>query len=291
MVHRKLDQQLRSGDIIGGYLLQDRLGEGAMGVVYRAIRLKDQLVVALKLMQPSLATDATYQRRFAHEARLASQIHHPHLVQVVESGEAIGRQFMAVAYVPGTSLGTVIERKGALAVPDAVRLAGEIGSALDALHEGGILHRDVKPPNVLIDGAGRYLLSDFGLAKGRALTALTRPGQLIGTLGYMAPEIVRGDPAQRASDVYSLGCMVFEALVGRTPFGSKRGFQIAAAHLGEPPPDPATLRTDLTRDLAAAVLEALRKDPAERPSSGRAYARSLLTAADRRHAIDPTGYA
>lgn len=291
MVHRKLDQPLRSGDIIGGYLLQDRLGEGAMGVVYRAVRLKDQLVVAIKLMQPSLATDATYQRRFAHEARLASQIRHAHLVQVVDSGEAIGRQFMAVAYVPGTSLGTVINRDGALPVSEALRLAEEIGSALDALHEGGILHRDVKPPNVLIDNAGTYLLSDFGLAKGRALTALTRPGELIGTLEYMAPEIVRGDPAQRASDVYSLGCMVFEALVGRTPFGSKRGFQIAAAHLGESPPNPRTMRMDLTESISAAVLEALRKDPAERPPSGRAYARLLQAAADGRHAIDPSGYA
>ncbi|MBA2634265.1 MAG: serine/threonine protein kinase [Chloroflexi bacterium] len=285
------DQQLRSGDIIGGYLLQDRLGEGAMGVVYRAIRLEDQLVVALKVMQPSLSLDPTYQRRFAHEARLAAEIRHPHLVSVVDSGEAVGRQFMAVAYVPGTSLAALIEGRGALALADAIRLAEEIGSALDALHAGGILHRDVKPPNVLIDNVGKNYLSDFGLAKGRALTALTRPGELIGTLEYMAPEIVRGDPAEPASDVYSLGCLVYEAMVGRTPFGSKRGFQIAAAHLGEPPPDPSELRGELGRGLAAAVLEALRKDPSERPSGGLEYARSLRSAADGRHEVDATGYA
>lgn len=140
------------------------------------------------------------------------------------------------------------------------------------------MHRDIKPANVLFDGEGVAMLTDFGLAKGRAYTVLTRPGQVMGTLDYLAPELIRGQPATVATDVYALGCVAFECLEGRPPFGDKGAFQVGLAHLEEPPPVPGAARTDVPPQLPAAILAALEKDPERRPATAGTYA-SLLRAA------------
>jgi serine/threonine-protein kinase len=265
------------GQRVGPYELRAELGEGAMGVVFLAER-DDGVAVALKVLRRVLGSDAVYTRRFAHEARAAQEVVHRHLVPVLDAGEADGYRYLAVAYVEGQTLEARLAADGRLAVTEAVKLAAEIGGALDALHTGGLVHRDVKPSNVMIDLGGSASLTDFGLAKGPAYTVLTRPGQVMGTLDYLAPELLAGGEALPASDLYALGCMVFECLAGAAPFADRTVFEIGLAHLSEEPPDPCAARTDCPPDLTWAVRQALAKDPADRPPSGTAYANMLAVA-------------
>jgi serine/threonine protein kinase len=265
--HRR---EIAVGDMLGGYRLEEQLGEGAMGLVFRAVRESDGVTVALKVLKVSLSEDDTYKQRFLHEARAAADVRHENLVPIVEAGEIDGRHFLAVEYVAGPTLAQRIESGGPLPVDALVRLAEEVGAALDALHERELVHRDVKASNVLL-ADGTALLTDFGLAKGPAYTVLTRPGQVLGTLEYLAPELIRGEPATRASDLYALGCMVYECATGKTPFGDRSMFEVGMAHLDEEPGDPGAGRDDWPAALSAAVLEALRKDAELRPPSAAAY--------------------
>jgi serine/threonine protein kinase len=270
-------QELEVGQTFGHYRLESLLGEGAMGLVFRATREDGQEPVALKVMRAQLNDDDVFSRRFRHEARAMGEIEHESLVPIVEAGEIDGRNFLAVAYVEGGSLADRL-REGPLPVADALRLAGELAGGLDALHARGVLHRDIKAANVLFGADGRAMLTDFGLARGRAYTVLTKPGQVVGTLDYLAPELIRGRPATPASDIYAFGCTIFECLTGRTPFADKTLLQIGLAHLDEPPPDPATLRLEVSPDLGRAALAALEKEPERRPESAGAYASLLLRA-------------
>lgn len=275
-------RELQIGDRLGGYRLDDPLGEGGMGLVFRAVREASGETVALKVLKLELSDDEVFRRRFKQEARAAAEVKSRHLVPILEAGEADGRDFLAVQYVDGETLDERLKTAGPLSVDDAVRLARELGAGLDALHAAGIVHRDIKASNVMIDREGSALLTDFGLAKGRAYTVLTRPGQVMGTLDYLAPELIKGQAAQAASDVYALGCTVFECVTGRTPFADKTMFQVGLAHLEEPPPDPATLRDDLSTSFCKAVLWALEKEPEKRPPSASAYATMLQVSAQRR---------
>src|SRR5262249_52038114 len=213
-------------------------------------------------------------------ARSAAEVRHPNLVPIVDAGEVEGRQFLASAYIRGRTLEDRIVREGPLDVDELVRVVSELADGLNALHERDLVHRDVKSANVLISEDGTVLLTDVGLAKGRAYTVLTRPGQVMGTLEYLAPEVIKGHPATVATDVYALGCVAFECAAGQTPFGDRTGLQIAMAHLGGDPHDPGAGRADWPSGLSAAVLEALAKEPAERPSA-RAYAEGLRAASRR----------
>ena len=265
--------ELAAGDELGDYVLEERLGEGGMGLVFRATRRSDSASVAVKVMKAELVDDETSHRRFVHEARAAADVQHEFLVPIYEVGDVDGRQFLVVAYVPGPTLEERIRTEGALATEEAARVARAIGSALDALHEHEIVHRDVKAANVLFRD-DTPLLTDFGLAKGSSYTVLTKPGAVIGTLEYMAPELIKGAPATPASDIYALGCLVYQCIAGKTPFGDRSVFEVGIAHLDEEPPSP----TDVPA-LSAAVLAALRKEPTERPTSGVEYAASIERAA------------
>lgn len=268
----------RRGERIGPFVVEDEIGAGGMGVVLLARRESDGLEVALKLLRPELAEDATYRARFLHEARAARTVTAPHLVPIVDAGEIDGRQYIATRYVPGRSLEELVREQRMLADTAVAQIVREIGSALDALHAHDIVHRDVKPSNVLIDADGNAMLTDFGLAKGSAYTVLTLPGQVVGTVGYLAPELVRGGPSDPRSDMYALGCLAYEALCGHPPFAAMRTFQLLSAHLNEPPPPPTDDRPDVSPQFGAALLLALEKDPALRPSSGAAYADMLAAA-------------
>jgi serine/threonine-protein kinase len=197
---------------------------------------------------------------------------------VLEAGEAEGRSYLAVAYVRGRSLEARIQEEGALPLGDIVRLTTEVAAGLDALHRLDLIHRDIKPSNIMLDEEGSAMLTDFGLAKGRAYTVLTKPGQVMGTLDYLAPELIKGRPAGPTSDVYALGCVVFECLAGRAPFAHKSVFQVGVAHLEEEPPDPCAERSDAPEGLSWAVVRALEKDPAKRPPTATAYAQMLRLA-------------
>jgi serine/threonine-protein kinase len=250
---------------VGPYRLEEPIGEGAVGTVYRATR-EDGRMVALKLLREELAGDAVYRRRLAREARVAATIHHPHLVEVVEFGEDAGVPYLAARYVDGPSL----QRRLAaapLAIEGVLHVVSGVGAGLTALHRRGLVHRDVKPANVMLDRDGRALLTDFGLAKGPALTALTRTGVTVGTPQYLAPELIDGTAdATPASDVYSLGCLLFACLAGRPPFTGSL-MEVAFAQLEEEPPDPCAGRDDTPAEVAAVVLSALAKSPDDRPRS------------------------
>jgi serine/threonine protein kinase len=258
---------------LGEYVLEAELGAGAVGVVYRA-RSADGRLVAVKHLRPALGEDDAFRRRFAHEARAAREVVHRHLLPLLDVGEASGRPYVVSEYAAGGSLSDRVGG-GALGLEDALRLVAEIAAGLDALHAKGIVHRDVKPSNILLRQDGSAALTDFGLAKGAAYTVLTRPGQVLGTLDYLAPELIRGEEATPASDVYALGCVAFECLAGSPPFADRSLFGIGTAHLEDDPPVPP-----VRPDLAWALLRALEKDPAARPPTATTYAHLLRSAAD-----------
>jgi eukaryotic-like serine/threonine-protein kinase len=253
-------------DRIGRYRLGAVLGEGATGVVYRAS--DGEREVAVKILRDR---DAVAQRRFEREARLAGESESRHLVHVLE----VGDDYIVMPLYTG---GTLADRLGAvrrLTLDDTIELVAQLGRGLDALHERGIVHRDVKPSNVLLDGDGVAALADFGLARGADSTQLTQDGQLLGTAHYLAPELIEGKGASRASDIYALGCVVYECLVGEPPFTGRGPAEIGFAHLFEAPPDPRERRPELPADLTLGLLTLLEKDPSLRPTSGAAAARML----------------
>ena len=267
MLQRVATHQLEPGDRLGPYRLEERLGEGGMGVVFRAVKEPEGNEVALKILRAELSSDETFRHRFVHEARAAGEVRHKHLVPIVDAGEADGRPYLAVAYVRGRTLEDRLAKEGPLTLEDLVRVVAHVASGLDALHAAGIVHRDVKPSNVILDAAGAANLTDFGLAKGRAYTVLTKPGMVMGTLDYLAPEMLRGSEATPASDIYALGCLTYECTAGRAPFADKSMFELASAHLNVEPPDPCANRTDAPKGLSWAILQGLAKEPEKRPPS------------------------
>jgi serine/threonine protein kinase len=269
---------LQPGDAFGEFVIDHQLGEGGMGIVFRAIR-DDGSVVALKVIKPGLVRDDRTARRFAREARALGEVQHPHLIDVLDAGDIDGIGFLAMRYVAGKSLDDRIQATGPLPVEDTLRIASEIASALDALHAAGLVHRDIKPSNILLDEERGALLTDFGLAKRRDYSMLTAPGQMLGTLDYIAPEMLRGEEPGPSADLYALGCVVFECLDGQPPFGGRSMFEVGMAHLGDPPGNPCAQRPDAPSALSEAVLAALAKEPSQRPPSATAYAEMLIGAA------------
>ena len=270
---------LEPGQKLGPYQLEEVLGAGGMGIVFRARREPDGATVALKLLRSELAADELYRRRFAREASVAQQVRHTHLVPVLEAGELEGRQYVTTSYLPGGTLDDRLRAQGPLPLADVTHIAAQVAAGLTALHEHGLVHRDVKPSNILLDERGAAALTDFGLARGRAHTVLTSAGQVIGTLDYLAPELIKGEPAGAASDIYALGCVVFESIRGRPPFAGVSALEVGLAHLEREPPDLREGRDDVPADFAWAALQALAKDPAERPPTAAVYAHTLAIAA------------
>jgi serine/threonine protein kinase len=264
---------------VGTYQLERVLGEGAIGVVYRAVREADGETVALKVLKRDLSQDAVYRSRFAREARAASEVTNKHLVPILDASEADGRYYIASVYVPGGSLADRLESEGTLSIRDMVRIAAGVAAGLDGLHGAGLVHRDVKPSNIMLDATGSAALTDFGLAKGPAYTVLTKPGEVMGTVDYLAPELIKGGAATPVSDVYALGCTVYECIAGTPPFADKSLFELTAAHLEEVPPDLRRQRPDLPEQLSWAVLQALAKEPEARPPTATAFAHMLRLAA------------
>jgi serine/threonine protein kinase len=263
------------GQRVGPYRLLAPLGQGSVGVVFHARREPGGEEVAVKVLRDELAGDALYRRRFEREARIASEVAHEHIVPVVDFGEASGRLYIAARYVDALPLSARIAVQGTLPAPETLRLARHLGGALQALNARGLVHRDVKPANVLVSDRGAAALTDFGLARSIAETVLTKTGVAVGTVDYLAPELIRGRSATHASDVYALGCVVYECLAGAPPFAGKPYVEALIAHVRDEPPSLLDVRTDLCESLAWAVLTALAKDPRDRPSTAEAYARLL----------------
>jgi len=268
---------------IGPYRLERVLGEGSTAVVHRARHTIDGTLVALKVLKTHLATDETYRRRFLREARAASEVSHPNLVAIMDHGESGGHYYLAAAYAVGGSLAAAIARHGRLPINETVHIASELASGLDALHAHGILHRDVKAANAMLDVGGHAALTDFGLAKGQGYTALTTIGQIVGSPAYLSPERISRQETTPAGDIYALGCLVYECLAGRPPFSASSVFQLAVAHMTEDASSLTEMRRDVTPALDAAVRTAMAKDPARRPVTAVGYAGRLFAAV---HATD-----
>jgi serine/threonine-protein kinase len=266
------------GSTVGGYRIESLVAEGGMGRVYRAIGPEGEQV-ALKLVKPDLAGDQVFRRRFHREASVAQRVTHPRVVSVLAAGEQDGIPYLAQTFINGGSLADKIEKEGTLELATMVKLCLRVAGGLDALHASGIVHRDVKPGNILLDEEGVAYITDFGLVKEHDASLLTKPGQALGSIDYMAPEQIRAEAVSAASDVYALGCVMCECLSGKPPFADRQGMKVLWAHLQDEPPDPCANRPDVPADVGAAVLRALEKDAARRPPSATAYARVLQAAA------------
>jgi serine/threonine protein kinase len=268
----------RIGSQIGDYSVDDLLGEGGMGKVYTATG-PDGGKVALKLVKDDYARDETFRRRFYREARIAQTVKHPNVVPVLDTGEVDGLPFMAQRFIDGMSLDEKLKRDGPLDAQTAVQVCTDVAAGLEALWAAGMVHRDVKPANILLDEDGGAYITDFGLAKDTQGSLLTLPGQALGSMDYMAPEQIRGEPVSAATDIYALGCVMYESMCGRPPFAEVQGMRILWAHLQDPPPDPRTARPDMSDEFVRVLLSALEKDSANRPQTAGEYARMLAAAA------------
>ena len=271
-----------AGSRIAGYVLEEEIGAGGMAVVYRARDERLDRLVALKLLTPGLAGDAEFRRRFLRESRAAAAVDDPHIIPVYEAGEAGGVLFIAMRYVSGGDVRGLLRREGPLPPGRAAAILSPVASALDAAHGAGLVHRDVKPGNMLIDARpGRpdhVYLSDFGLAKGGSASALTGTGLYLGTVAYMAPEQIQGQGLDGRADQYALGCAAFELLGGEVPFERDQDMAVIYAHLSVPPPSLASKRPGLPPAVDGVLARALAKAPEDRYPSCREFAEALRQA-------------
>ncbi|GAB2941440.1 serine/threonine-protein kinase [Streptomyces heilongjiangensis] len=283
------------GQQIAGYRVEREIGRGGMAVVYRARDLRLDRTVALKLLAPELARNDTFRRRFTHESRVAAAIDHPHIVPVFEAGETEGVLYIAMRYVAGRDLRHLLDQEGPLPLTTATRITGQVASALDAAHDHGLVHRDVKPGNILVaqgtdsDHPEHVYLTDFGLTKkSLSLTGFTSVGQFVGTLDYVAPEQISGKPVDGRCDVYSLACVVHETLAGRPPFQRDDDMALLWAHQYDQPPPLTGLRPDLPSSVDEVLARALAKSPDDRYDSCLSFVAALRVAGTRHPT--PTGH-
>ncbi|MEU9114025.1 serine/threonine-protein kinase [Streptomyces sp. NPDC048483] len=273
------------GRRIAEYLLQEEIGRGGMAVVYRAEDLRLGRTVAVKVLAPELARNDTFRKRFVQESRVAAAIDHPHIVPVFEAGENEGVLYIAMRYVKGRDLRALLDRDGPLPLETACRIALQVASALDAAHDHDLVHRDVKPGNILIaegtdsDRPEHAYLTDFGLTKkSLSLTGFTSVGQFVGTLDYVAPEQISGRPVDGRCDVYSLACVLFEMLTGAPPFRRDDDMALLWAHQYDPPPTLTDHRPDLPPPVNAVLTRSLAKTPDERYDTCRESVTALRAA-------------
>ena len=278
--------ELEAGTLVGGYRIEGLVGRGGMGVVYRATQLALERIVALKLIAPELSADEQFRERFQREWRIAASLDHPNVLPIYEAGEAEGLLFLAMRYVDGQDLGTLVEREGGLAPTRAAAIVCQVASALDTAHAQGLVHRDVKPTNILLDrreGSEHAYLADFGLARMSAAgSGLSRTGELVGTVDFVAPEQVRGERVDAQSDVYALGCVLYQALTGRVPYPRENDLARLWAHMHEQPPAVTEALPDAPAELDEVVARALAKRPEDRYASAGDLGRAALAAAEGR---------
>jgi serine/threonine-protein kinase len=274
--------QLGVGDTFADHRIDGLLGQGGMGVVYRATDLRLNRAVALKIIKPELSLDDDFRRRFRRESELAASIRHPNVVTIYQAGDSDGRLYVTMDLIDGTDLRALLTERGRLDPATATATVSQIASALDAAHAHGLVHRDVKPANILVASAAplHVYLTDFGLTKRTSSqSGLTKTGLFVGTLDYAAPEQIKGWPVDARTDGYALGCVLFEMTAGHPPFRRDNDMATLYAHMTEPPPALTTLVPGVPPALDAAVQRALAKEPDERYPSAGDLGRAVLAAA------------
>jgi serine/threonine-protein kinase len=244
---------------IAGYRIEEVAGRGGMGVVYRAQHVHLGRTVALKLLNPELAASDEFRERFIREARAAAELEHPNIVPVYDAGNVEGRLYLAMKFIEGTDLARLLEKEGRLGPDRAMPLLEQLADALDAAHRNGLIHRDVKPANALLEG-DRLYLTDFGLTRRVDSTRpLTATGRAVGTAAYLAPEQIRGEPLDRRVDVYALGCVTYQTLSGEPPYLRDTDMLIMWAHVGAEPPSLSAECPDLPATVDRVIKKALAK--------------------------------
>ena len=255
----------RIGSELLGYRIEALIGRGGMSVVYRAADLHLKRKVALKLLASELAVDDRFRERFLRESQLAASIDHPHIIPIYEAGESDGQLYIAMRYVEGSDLKRLLREEGRLEPRRALQLLAQLADALDAAHRSGLVHRDVKPSNALLDSAEHVYLADFGLTKSASdRSAQTITGRIIGTVDYAAPEQIQGNPVDGRADVYSLGCLLYECLTGEVPFQRDSELAVLWGHVHEPPPRASERNPNLSHAIDSVVTRALAKNPEKR---------------------------
>jgi DNA-binding NarL/FixJ family response regulator len=274
--------ELPIGSAFAGHRIDAVAGRGGMGVVYRATDMTLDRPVALKLIAPGLARDPVFRARFESECKLAAAIDHSHVVQIFHAGEERGLLYVTMRYIQGTDLRTLLADEGRLAPARAVGIVAQVAGALDAAHRRGLVHRDVKPANVLLttrDEAEHAFLTDFGVSKERsASTGLTKTGFAVGTADYMAPEQARGAEVDARADIYALGCVLYRALTGSVVYERDSDVEKMWAHIHDPPPALLEVAPDLPPDLGVVLDRALAKQPDDRQPTAAELARQAVAA-------------
>jgi hypothetical protein len=270
------------GSDFAGHRIDAVAGRGGMGVVYVATHLALQRRVALKLIAPELAADEAFRQRFKQESMTAASIDHPNVIPIYHAGEEGGKLYITMRYVEGTDLREMISSQGKIAPATAARIISEVASALDAAHARGLVHRDVKPANVLMGESGQAYLTDFGLTKhAGSQSGLTKTGMFVGTLDYIAPEQLQGGEVDARVDVYALGCVLYQALTGNVPYPRDSEPAKIWAHMQEPPPS-VTSTADVPRQFEDVIQRAMAKQPEHRYPSAGDLGRAALAAAESR---------
>jgi eukaryotic-like serine/threonine-protein kinase len=264
------------GEVIAGrYELEELVGSGGMSSVFKAHDRLLERRVALKVLHSHFTDDDEYVERFRREARAVAQLSHPNIVTIIDRGEDEGRQFIVFELVEGRTLKEILDEEGRLPVRRALEIAIQVARGLAFAHENGLVHRDVKPQNVILNGDGRAKVTDFGIARSLDVQGVTQSGTVLGTSNYIAPEQASGRPVDQTTDVYSLGVVLFELLSGEVPFPGESFVAVAMQHVSEPPPSLLEVRPDVPARVAHAVDRALEKDPSARFPTMDAFAAEL----------------
>src|ERR671937_205173 len=271
----ELRRDLAGTLLSGRYRLEARLGSGGMSTVYLARDETLERWVAVKVMHREMSDQPDQIERFRREARAVAQLSHPNVVAVIDAGEDGGYPYIVFECVDGETLKQRIERVGPLPVEEAAAYAIEIGRGLEAAHARRMVHRDVKPQNVLIDADGRAKVTDFGIARSLEADGLTKTGRVLGTTDYVSPEQAMGHGVDARSDIYSLGVLLFEMLTGDVPFQAETVVGVAMKHVNEQIPDVRTIRPEVSNALAAVIERATAKDPSQRYGSMAAFLSDL----------------
>ena len=266
------------GQTVGNYKIEEKLGEGGMGAVYKGVDTMLDREVAIKALRPELASQTSVVERFRSEAVTLAKLNHPNIASLYSLFRQGEELYMVLEYVRGETLDTILQKRGALPSEEAIPVFCQVLDGINHAHEYGIVHRDIKPANMMLTENGKLKVLDFGIARLLGSARMTRAGNIIGTLEYMAPEQVKGRETDARSDIYALGMMLYEVLTGKTPFDTENEFELMKLQTEAMPPPPRELNPDIPEEVEAAIMQAIAKDPNERFQNAGEFLQELLDA-------------